>query len=60
MIVEAYTILRFLSPEEFKQKWYDLACLLTALVSLAKFILSVQAVHDLLADFAEPVIMLVR
>ena len=60
MIVEAYRILHFLSPQEFKQKWYDLACLLTALVLLAKFILSTQAVHDLLADFAEPVITLVR
>jgi hypothetical protein len=47
------------SLQEFKQKWFGLPCLPPVLVSLTEFILTMEAVHILLANFAEPVITLV-
>jgi hypothetical protein len=48
-----------LSLQEFKQKWYGLACLLPVLALLAEFILATEAAHILLANFTEPIITLV-
>jgi hypothetical protein len=48
-----------LSLQEFKQKYYALACLLPMLVLLAEFILTMEAVHVLLANFTGPIIKLV-